>query len=400
MHILSLTDFLGNVGGAELSAHTITTGFVDHPDVSKVTAIGVDLPDVDQLDFSGVTVDPVSLPGFVADLPDYFVDHLIERAIARRARSHLEDVDLVHAHHRRSMLALARVDTDRPTVGTVRDYWPICPISVYTVSGEQCGGCDTQLDDCVEYQGWNGLKSPIIKKYLLTKRRHQRSAFGEIDRAIFISDHLRQRVSDAIDTPPSEIIYNPVDVDQSPHLAPPENPVFVTASSLTKEKGVDLAVKAMHQVTQSFPHARLVILGDGPERKNIERLARELPETAIELRGRVSPAEVYETISEATATIFPSRWDEPFGRITVESMQLGTPVVGAAVGGIAEIIESGETGLLFERDDQQTLAEVLCGLVHDEPRWLSLARAGLKVAEEFTPEKVIDSHVSYYKSII
>ena len=402
MNIVALTDYINNIGGAELSARRIIKGLADHDHINKVIVIGVDRPNNERLDFGQAKVNAIELPAAVEQLPDYAIDLVIERILSQRARKYLDDADVVHAHHRRSTLALTHLPDDVPSVSTIRDYWPICPISVYSVDSKQCEGCEKCLDDCVAYQGWTGLKGSLAKPYLLTKRQHNRVAFQATDGAVFIADHLRETVMETIKgSKNTEIIYNPVEIETDVESSgKPDSPTFVTASSLVREKGVDLAIEALGKLTEHYQNASLQVFGDGPLRDDLEELAKETcPSGTVIFEGRVPPAEVYERISSATATIFPSRWNEPFGRVTVESLVLGTPVVGSNAGGIAEVVANGKTGLLFKSGDVDSLTDCL-RKIHEEDRFQEGVEAwNESERDQFTAESVADKYVNLFRSL-
>ena len=399
MHVLSLVDYLNNVGGgAELSARLVISGLADRPEIDRVTVVGLDRPDAERLDYPGVEVVPVSPPPLLDDGPDFLGDLLLDRRIASAAADHAADADVIHAHHRRSTMALQHLHTDTPTVGTVRDFWPICPISIYYVDGEVCTGCEDRLDDCVSYQDWDGLAEPGIRGYLWTKRAHNRRAFDP-DHAVFIADHIRQQVSESVETPPATVIYNPVSFDREPSHDRPNRPTFVVASTLSKEKGVDTAIDAMEHVAAEHPDAKLLVFGDGPMESSFRDRAANLPEDTVEFRGHVPADDLYGEMRDATATIFPSRWNEPFGRVTVESMALGTPIVGSDVGGIAEVVDDGETGLLFPPGDADALADRLCRLVADGTHWDRLSAAGPPAADRFSAERIVADHLDLYRDL-
>jgi glycosyltransferase involved in cell wall biosynthesis len=395
MDVLTLTDYLGNVGGAEISTRTIVRGLTAHEAVDDVVVVGADRPDLDRLDFGDAEVEGVELSATTESLPDLIGDLVVERRLAAATEQYLERVDVVHAHHRRGALALARIDADVPTVSTIRDFWPICPISIYTVDDEQCSGCDNCLDDCMRYQGWDGASRFAVKPYLLTQRRHNRRGFAATDGVVFIADHLGETVTEAAAVPGDHrVIYNPVDapdIDKQPS----GRTTFVTASTLAREKGVETAVRAVARLD----NATLDVFGDGPQRDDLEHLADALDcNDRVTFHGRVPPEDVYRAIAGATATIFPSLWAEPFGRVTVESMQLGTPVVGSAVGGIAEVIDDGENGLLFEPGDPDSLAEQLGTLLGGEA--VLDTEATRRAGERFRPGPVVGAHVEFYRELI
>jgi glycosyltransferase involved in cell wall biosynthesis len=405
MNVVAVTDYLNNVGGAELSARTIIRSVAENSAVDDVVVVGVDLTDEETLDYGSARIEAVEFPDFTRNVPDFAVDLVVERLLARRARDYLGYADVVHAHHRRSTLALRHLPEDVAKVGTVRDYWPVCPISVYNVDCEQCTGCEDRLDDCVEYQGWTGVKGAAAKPYLLTKRRHYQHGLDPLDATVYIANHLRETIeSDYRGTHPSrdEVIYNPVSIDGSfeSELHPSSTgPRFVTASTLNREKGVDLAIDAVAELAETYPDVELQVFGNGPLESELrDRAERKCPPGIVSFEGRVPQERVYEAISRATATVFPSRWAEPFGRITVESLMLGTPVVGSDVGGIAEVVDDGETGVLFENGNAEDLALRLRTIHEDGFRdqvisWNETER------EAFEPETVAQQYVDFYQSL-
>jgi len=400
MHVLGITDHLGNIGGAEISAYTILLGLTNHHSIDNVTVVGVDDPTVPRFEFDDITVVPVQPPPGSNRLPDFVIDLLIERRLANAARKHAADADIVHAHHRRSALALTHLNPQAPTITTVRDFWPVCPISIYHIGGECCTGCDDRLADCVSHQEWDGVGESVTKAYLRAKRRHQHSVLADSDAAVFIAKHLQERLDGTVPLPErTTTIYNPVDIDVDVVPEQFDDPTFVTASSLAEAKGIGTAVQAMGYLVDEYPKSQLVICGDGPLRAELEALAADVAPDAVQFRGRVDIDSVYGAMAGATATLFPSVWDEPFGRVTVESMMLGTPVVGSDVGGIAEVIDDGETGLLVPPADETTLAEALRGLIGDEHQRRQMEQAGREQAQAFEPKRIAEEHVELYQSL-
>lgn len=403
VHVIHLTDYLHNVGGAELSAWTIARELSLRENV-QVSVVGVKLPSRDVLDFGNANVHPVGLPGTIESVPDGVADLVVSRLLARKVERLIGRADVMHAHQRRGAFALGRIDSPVPAIGTVRDFWPVCPISVYSVRGRTCNGCDHCLDECVAYQGWDGPTSPLVKRYLFAKRRSNRRQFRQLDHAVYLAEHLRASVEEALAPPhPSSTkIHEPIEFpDVEPSDEPSDRARFVTASALTLEKGIDTAVRAIGRVAESHPEVALDIFGSGERREALVKLAaKHCPGGTVRFRGHVAPAVVYESMHAATATIFPSRWAEPFGRVTAESMYLGTPVVGSDRGGIAEIIDDGETGLLFPVDDDAALAECLTKLIENQKMRDTLAARGPAAAERFSAANIVDEHLALYNRLI
>lgn len=121
---------------------------------------------------------------------------------------------------------------------------------------------------------------------------------------------------------------------------------FLIVSRLTKSKKVDIAIEAFNKL--GFP---LVIVGSGPERERLEKMANE----NIRFAGFVGDSELVELYQGARALIFPS--EEDFGMTAAEALSFGTPVIGFEYGGIREIVEPGVAGELFAAQTPEILAE-------------------------------------------
>lgn len=124
---------------------------------------------------------------------------------------------------------------------------------------------------------------------------------------------------------------------------------------LARTKGVDLLINAVKQIDD--PDLECNILGKGPEREYFESLAKD--DDRIKFKGFVPESELARQYTMADFTVVPSRWLEPFGLIIYESFAHGTPVIGAKIGGIPELINDGETGFLFTPDDSDDLAATI-----------------------------------------
>ena len=133
------------------------------------------------------------------------------------------------------------------------------------------------------------------------------------------------------------LISPPVDTT---FYCPPRQPenFFLSAGALVPYKRVDLTVEAFNRSGQ-----RLVIAGEGPERKRLSRKAR----SNIEFKGWVSNWELRDLYRRARALIFPGR--EDFGIVPVEARSCGCPVIAFSGGGASELLEDGVNSILFEK---------------------------------------------------
>jgi glycosyltransferase involved in cell wall biosynthesis len=149
----------------------------------------------------------------------------------------------------------------------------------------------------------------------------------------------------------------------------PENIKIISyVGRLDKEKGLETLIKAFALLLNNEIGCQLIIAGkpvsqDEDYQKSLERLSSDLGiENYVKFIGHVSnPCSIYQM---SDITVLPSRWAEPFGRVIIESMACGTPVVASRIGGIPEILTGGFEKLLFEPENELELSKILSKVIH------------------------------------
>lgn len=161
----------------------------------------------------------------------------------------------------------------------------------------------------------------------------------------------------------------------------PERPQALFVGVLERYKNVDGLAEIWRRAAPRVPDARLRIVGRGTLVPLVERLVAELPgqtEWTPEL-----PAEgVARAIDESTLLVLPSR-SEGLGRVVVEALCRGRPVVASRVGGITDLVRDGENGLLLEPDDPDAFADALARLLADRAEAERLAAGARPSAERW-----------------
>jgi glycosyltransferase involved in cell wall biosynthesis len=186
---------------------------------------------------------------------------------------------------------------------------------------------------------------PLARRVLGAVRRWDTQASRRVDAYIAISELTRQRIADFYGRD-ATIVHPPVEVDRFHGVPAPED-YFLLVGELTHHKNVEVALTAAERAG-----VKISVVGAGPE---LTRLRQRF--TGATFLGRVDDRSLVELYSGCRALVVPAV--EEFGITMVEAQAAGRPVVAAAQGGALEIVEDGQTGVLFPAGDVDALAEAL-----------------------------------------
>jgi glycogen synthase len=126
---------------------------------------------------------------------------------------------------------------------------------------------------------------------------------------------------------------------------------------------------------------------DAGEEDRLRQQARDAGvEAQVHFAGQLDRSEIAAAYARADATVFPVRWEEPWGLVPLESMAKGRPVVATGRGGSAEYLRDGENCLLFEAGDAEALAAAVRRLADDPALRMRLREGGLETAPAHTEE--------------
>jgi len=219
------------------------------------------------------------------------------------------------------------------------------------------------------------------------------------DRVVTITESLRRFTIDQVGVPAGKVetIHYGLDGvpeawgENRPDRVPEGARVLLAVARLTRQKGIDVAVRALPELPDDTV---LVVLGEGPERHALTELARELGvERRVFLLGRVP--DVAAWLRRASALAHPARW-EGFGLGVLEAMLAGLPVVATRVSSLPELVADGETGFLVPAGDAAALARALARAL-ERPE---LGEAGrLRAQREFSVARMADRTASLYEAL-
>ncbi len=169
--------------------------------------------------------------------------------------------------------------------------------------------------------------------------------------------------------------------------------ILLTAGRLIPRKGIDTTLEALKIVALKYPDLLLIILGEGPYRRQLEKLAEPLIKNGqVQFHGSARKEELPLYYSAADLFLMPSREEkngcvEGFGLVFLEANSCGTPVIGSTSGGIPDAISHGENGLLVPPNNHTALSQTIEKLLDDEPYRLELAGKALRRAQLYSWQK-------------
>ncbi|WIN00912.1 glycosyltransferase family 4 protein [Actinoplanes oblitus] len=304
-------------------------------------------------------------------------NHALTRAALRAVRGHR--YDLVHAHD--WLVAHTAV--------TLRDHLDV-PL-VATIHATESG----------RHQGWlPGAHNRTIDDI-------ERWLCAEAHRVIVCSEYMRAEVIRLFGVPAerTEVVHNGVDALRwrarpravaaaRERYAGDDGPLVSLAGRLVYEKGVQHLLAAAPRLRERFPGLRLVVAGDGPYRKDLERRAGP----AVSFAGFLTGHDLTALMAASDCYVVPSIY-EPFGMVALEAAAAGTPVAVSSTGGLAEIVEHGVTGVCFPPGDPDALALAVGGVLADRDYARALAsRARQRVVDDFNWPAIAARTAAVYDS--
>ncbi|MGD1861211.1 MAG: glycosyltransferase family 4 protein [Leptolyngbyaceae cyanobacterium] len=282
-----------------------------------------------------------------------------------------------------------------PSLYYVAWYRPICPIGSKTLpDGSPCRdryGTACYRHGCLPLQDWLPL--------MLQMRHWQRSrhCFNQI---VANSQAVKHSLEGS-GIYPDDVIG--CGIPERPARPPLTSfPLVVFAGRLVWEKGIDVLIAAFVQVHQRCPAARLMIAGDGPERDRLQAQVQRLGlADVVALPGYLPRSDMEERFNQAWVQVVPSRWAEPFGMVAAEAMMRGTAVIATAAGGLMEVVQNGQTGLLVPAEAVEALAHALLTLLSDRAMAEAMGQAGRTVAlANFSETVFVDKFIHQYELLL
>lgn len=287
---------------------------------------------------------------------------------------------------------------------------PCVPVRHFIRGHARANGADLLHAHCGRGVYWAAIEHRLRgTPYLITRRvdnpLHQtittRWAYHHAATVVCLSRAIARAVTDSVGPVTQAIIPSTysrfaanTDIAAAIRATYPGKTLIGQVGKLLAHKGHDVTLAAARQLATTHPLLQFLILGDGPRRAELEAAARDLPNVTLLGHQR----DIGNYLAALDLFVFPSL-SEGLGSSILEAMQAGVPVIGADAGGIPDLIQDGETGLLVPPGDADALTHALLRLLNDSAlaaRLVSGARAALP---RFSPQAMTDAYLALYHQL-
>lgn len=241
---------------------------------------------------------------------------------------------------------------------------------------------------------------------------------NQADKVTFVSNSLKEEALKMFDLNDfcCDVIYNFVDDDKFIREnsdvmrnnlrerldIPKDATVFYHISNFREVKNTDVIIKAMNLIINDFDlNSYLVLIGDGPDRVNIENLVKKYNlQNKVKFIGSLTPELIPQYSQMGDVLLLPSK-KEAFGLVILEAMFLENAVIASNIGGIPEVVEHNGSGFLFEPKNYSKLANYMKFFIINKAEIKNFGKRGLEIAKsKFSKKKICDIYENMYYEIL
>lgn len=303
--------------------------------------------------------------------------------------------DIIHVHNTFPLLSpslyWAAAKANIPIVQTLHNFRLLCAQAMLLRDGQVC-------EECVGGLPWRGIvnkcyRDSAAQSAVLVSTIALHRTLGtyknKVTRYIALNDFCRDKFIQG-GLPAHKLVIKPNFVSiPFAESQPRQGGLFV--GRLSSEKGIDVLISAVAKL----PGYEINLIGTGPEQAKLEQ------QPNIHLLGWQEQPAIHTHMRQASYLVMPSIWYENFPRTLVEAFACGLPVIASRLGAMAELVEDGITGLLFEPNSATDLAQKLAwAKSHPEKMAKMGHNARLKYEMNYTPEKNYQQLIDIYSEAI
>ncbi len=284
-----------------------------------------------------------------------------------------------------------------PLVLTLHDLKPLCPTYQMYTNDSVCEACKGRkfyncfINKCTMGSSFKSLIN-TVEMYL----HYFLGYYQEVDRYIAVSQFYRSKMIE-YGFAPEQVVCIPNYIDAAKFERSYDDQGYgLFFGRLSHEKGVDHLLEAA-AINQDIP---LYIAGTGPVEDELKQIVEKKGLANVKFLGFVTGDDLLDLISKASFTVISSVWYENCPMSVLESLALQTPVIGADIGGIPELINPGVDGYTYEAGNSQALADSMKTIMKDKPGRQAMGKAARKkIINDFNAETHYQSLMDLYAEI-
>ena len=318
-----------------------------------------------------------------------------------------ERPDIAHFHNIWYLISpsayYACKDAGVPVVQTLHNFRYFCVNGLLMRDGRIC-------EECIGKLPWRGARYGCYRDSLLyslplalTGGIHSIAGTwkNKVDAYIALTEFGKRKFIEC-GLPSDRIFVKPNFLPDSPEPNYSHKGYGIFLGRISVEKGLNILIDAVNIVRlNSKNHASLKIVGDGPLRENLEKTISDRKMNEIEFLGKKNFHECMELLQQSRFLVLPALCYENFPLVIREAYACGKPVIASRLGAMAELVEDGRTGLLFEPGNPEDLADKIQWMTEHETECIEMGKNARRVFEEkYTAEKNFEILMKIYSKLI
>jgi len=393
MRILITSYFPPNTGGAEISTYLLA---------KKLKEMGIDVIIASTGIYKGIKtyyLKKYKLESFFFQHQHHYLKNFLSRIVKK------EKIDVIHPQEKLTTIAsiLAAKENKIPVVVHFRDYWFACPErTCLTPNFEECEICSYRkiFKCCFKNILWKICEWSLIK--------YNWKLLNEADKKVAISSAVKRKLY-SCGIKDVSVIPNPIDLEnfkpdkerveeikEKYNLQPP---VILYVGALMYHKGILNLLKVFAE-DEILRKTDFLIVGEGYLRKDCEEFVKRENLKHVKFIGKVSFEDIPNFYAVSDIVVFPSIWQEPFGRVVLEAMAVGKPVIASNVGGVTDLLTHKKNGFLVEPLNNKMWAKYLNILISDEKLREKMGRIGKILSRKFDVKVIAEKVMNLYLQVI
>ena len=281
-----------------------------------------------------------------------------------------------------------------PVIQTVHDPKIVCPCHRFYIehTGKPCIECVKKLDfkNCVRNKCIKGSYIKSVMAYVEAEYHKRMGTYQEIDKFVFPSRFMmEQHIGKSIDASKAVVMHNFSRIERRHSISKASEKYVLYFGRIGREKGIETLVEAC----KLLPEIKFIIAGSGDMENAFSSLNN------CDLVGFKTGRELEDLIAGAVVSVIPSIWYENCPMSVLESIALGTPVIGSDIGGIPELIDRDNTGLVFRSGDYKQLSECIERLYFDDKKAKQMALNCISNSKLNTVHDYVDELLVHYEEV-